>query len=954
MNAAARAAAALVCAALLAALGACDRAGAPADPAERLAAAERAFREQDLRRAVVELKALLAERPDEARARLLLGRAHLRLGDGASAEKELRRALELGVPYETLAVELARALLVQGRYGAVAALGGEGLSRRRRAELKGVQCLAALGAGEVRDAEQCLEQAERLDAHARWPVFAQARLLQARGRLAEAVALLARLAHEGPDDAVAEAAATALGRIERVRGRLEAAGRALARALELNRANHAARVERALLHLRRGELEAADRDLAVLARAAPTHPRVLYARGMRALVAGDMETALGLLTDAAREAASDPAIAVALGLTHARMGHREQAEQELRRAVGLRPGSLAPRLALGRLLLAWGEPGRALALVREAPAPLQGHPLLRALKGGALVALGRREAGVAELEAAAAALPPPSRLRLAMGIARAGELERALELTRDALEAVATPAGKEAADGGPSGAGSAQARDVIEAVLALTAGRPAAAEPAARRLVAAEPGRGAYWFLLGRALEGAGGRGQAREAYARVLDIEGTHLPAMLALARLARAAGARDEARRWLERAHAATPDSAEPALRLAALAREERRPDEALRWAREAVRRAPQLPRARLLLGLLLAERGDWSGAAEAAEAVLAGGRDHPQALLLLGRARQRLGEIERAERAYARLARLRPQGHRVWILLGGVREALGRPAQAEQAYRKALDAPGGEVPARLALARLAALRGEADAARRWLAGLPREVLESPPGLEARGRAAAAAGSWEEAARLLGRARRGGYGGRRLMLAHARALWRAGGRERAVRELEAWVSDHGRDTGVMKLLALWQRALGREARAIALLERVLEASPDDVVALNDLAYALRGRDPERAWALVRSALSRAPDSPEVLDTAARVLLARGNAAEAVRHAGRAVRARPDDARLRLTLAEALAAAGRREEALAEARRAAEERGGLSERELASARALLERLGRGEQGAGR
>ncbi len=68
------------------------------------------------RASVIELKNAVREDPANARARQLLGENYIELGDANSAEKELRRALDLGVDAAVLAVPLARVMLLQGRY----------------------------------------------------------------------------------------------------------------------------------------------------------------------------------------------------------------------------------------------------------------------------------------------------------------------------------------------------------------------------------------------------------------------------------------------------------------------------------------------------------------------------------------------------------------------------------------------------------------------------------------------------------------------------------------------------------------------------------------------------------------------------------------------------------------------------------------------------------------------
>jgi Tfp pilus assembly protein PilF len=83
---------------------------------DRLDRADEAIEQGDFRAAIIDVKDVLRNDPDNLRGRLLLGRASLQIGDGAAAEKELRRAVELGTPAIEIIVELATSLAQQRKY----------------------------------------------------------------------------------------------------------------------------------------------------------------------------------------------------------------------------------------------------------------------------------------------------------------------------------------------------------------------------------------------------------------------------------------------------------------------------------------------------------------------------------------------------------------------------------------------------------------------------------------------------------------------------------------------------------------------------------------------------------------------------------------------------------------------------------------------------------------------
>ena len=66
--------------------------------------------------AILELKNALQQNAQNTEARLLLGKIYVNADQGSAAEKELRKAVELGVPKREVAYELGKALLQQGKY----------------------------------------------------------------------------------------------------------------------------------------------------------------------------------------------------------------------------------------------------------------------------------------------------------------------------------------------------------------------------------------------------------------------------------------------------------------------------------------------------------------------------------------------------------------------------------------------------------------------------------------------------------------------------------------------------------------------------------------------------------------------------------------------------------------------------------------------------------------------
>src|SRR5450830_1543025 len=86
-----------------------------------LADAQQYRQKGEARAAIIQLKNLLQQEPDNAAARLLLGSIYIDTGEALSAEKELRKAKSLGLAAQQVMPLLGKAWLMLGQYDKVLA-----------------------------------------------------------------------------------------------------------------------------------------------------------------------------------------------------------------------------------------------------------------------------------------------------------------------------------------------------------------------------------------------------------------------------------------------------------------------------------------------------------------------------------------------------------------------------------------------------------------------------------------------------------------------------------------------------------------------------------------------------------------------------------------------------------------------------------------------------------------
>lgn len=109
----------------------------------------------------------------------------------------------------------------------------------------------------------------------------------------------------------------------------------------------------------------------------------------------------------------------------------------------------------------------------------------------------------------------------------------------------------------------------------------------------------------------------------------------------------------------------------------------------------------------------------------------------------------------------------------------------------------------------------------------------------------------------------------------------------------------------GRERLLYMAERAQrdGDRETAEEYYERVLAVDNSDVVALNNLAWLLKQRNPSRAETLAERALSLQPDSASILDTYGWILHLQGHHQRALEHLARAAQLAPDSVHIQANL---------------------------------------------------
>src|SRR6187455_336495 len=133
--------------------------GKSEDAASLVADAQRYQEKGDNPAAIIQLKNALQKNPDDPETRYLLGTIYHKTGDLQSAEKELRRALNLGMDPARVVPQLGRTLLELGQFQQVLDETKSLFEARSSAEIATLRGRASLALGRGDDARELFKRA---------------------------------------------------------------------------------------------------------------------------------------------------------------------------------------------------------------------------------------------------------------------------------------------------------------------------------------------------------------------------------------------------------------------------------------------------------------------------------------------------------------------------------------------------------------------------------------------------------------------------------------------------------------------------------------------------------------------------------------------------------------------------------------------------------------------------
>lgn len=870
-----------------AALGACNR----SKPTEQLLADAKQYQQKgETKAAMIELKNAVANSPENGEARLALGALHLETSDFVSAEKELRKALSLGIDKTRVLPPLARSLEQQGKFKEVLdTVPPEAAASS--ADLLTLRGNAHLALNEVEKAKEAYAQAGKLQPDNGNVLIGMARLALFQKDTAAAETYADQAVKKDPKNTEAWMFKGSLARSE---GKMPEALAAFTQASTIKADHRTARIEKALIEINLKKFDDAKADLDAARKLTPNSLQLAYTQALLDFTKGQHKAALESVQKVLKSAPEHMPSILLAGAIELNLGSYQQAEQHLQHYLNANPDNTYARKLLAQTQLQ-SAPSEALATLGPALKNASDDPHLLALAGESY--LRNQDFGNATtyLEKATALAPKVAALHTSLGVSKLRQGDQAKALSELELGASLDTTSK----GGMA---------LVQAEMSMKNYDKALA--AAQNLVKQQPNSAQVHAVLGSVYVAKKDPANARAAFEKSLALDPSFFPAaanlaqldlnakkpadaegrfttilkkdpknvnaMTALAELANMQGQRDKATTWLEKASSENPSAIAPGIRLA-----------------NHYLQTKQTPKALLLARKMQAENPT-----------------DPNLLNLLGTVQLTSNDSTAAIETYSKLVSVQPKSPQARYRLASAYAVAKREDNAASELKKAIALQPDFLPAQLALAELALRNKKPDEALAIARTLQKQERNASAGLMLEADLLLLQKKVDQALPLYEKVQAARPTTQVALTLH-RLQKLSGKEQKADQGLAQWIKDHPNDVQALMYSAEQNLASKQYQPAATQLEYVLKLAPDNALALNNLAWTYQQLNNPKALETAEKAYSIAGNNPAVQDTLGSILIDKGDSKRAVELLQKAVGTMPENGDMQLHLAQAQVKSG-------------------------------------------
>ncbi len=860
-----------------------------------------------LREAALELKNVLQENPDNAEARYLLGMINLNAGDAPTAEKEFRRAADAGWPESLSRIGQARAMINNRSFQAIIDEINikDDFPANDRADLLALRALAHANLGNSDQAMATLADAIKIDADAFHVLKTAIQIHLSNNDMEQASENLKKaLAQYSDNPEILLLSAAMSIRNNDSAAASEAYKKIIARDPEklVTVYGKQARLGLARLEILNAELDKAKLTLSPLIQNNVTDPEVNFVSGLLAFEQGELELAAERLLAVLKVAPDHAPTQLLFGTVNYALQNYEQATYYISKYISVVPENINARKLLGRAYLQLGQHDEAQAALQAGMESNAANDAeLMALVGLSQLQGGDTVSGIAGLERAVKSAPESLTLRseLARAYISAGETENAIRELNTIL----------------AGSGDKKQAETLLISAHIKAGHYDKAIDTVLSMLQKSPDDPAVLSLAGNVFAVSNNRAEARKYFNKALQIMPSYAPATMLLARLEIIDGHPAKAEALYKKlAEANTADIA-PLMALAHLAKSQNQTSKMIEWLEKArAAETGNVKPLKILAEHYLKEGQPDKAAPLLSEALKIAPRDNTL-LLLQAKLQIDEGYQNKALSTLNEIVSRSPDALLARTMLAEIYLKLDQPADARQHLVKVLESQPYYVPALLLMTQLE-LRSENSA--NALAAAKKIQTIKPEfylGYELAGDAfmikkdyPAAAESYTQALQLNPMAE--------LAIKLSETSTRTGDSEAAVKPLLTWLSNHPDEVRVLEFLGAAQQNMKQNQNAISTYEKLLVLQPDNIVALNNLAWLYSLEDNPKSLKLAERAYALNSSDAGIQDTYGWVLVQQGQVAKGRQILEQTIKVLPDVPEVQYHYAVALLKSGDEREA--------------------------------------
>lgn len=884
-------------------------------PEDHLRAGLELQKSGDLKGAEIELKNALQGQPDNADARFKLGQIHFKNGDYPSAVKELGKARALGLRDDALELLYARALLnlreAKRLLDEVPPV--ETAPAETRAAVLALRARAHLLLRDPNASEKTLAEADAIQADHPETLVSRAYLALSDNkadsltpidqpmtdtprRAAEALALVDKALAKAPDrtDILLLKADLLLATKQK-----QTALQAYSQALDKEPANANALRARAQVHLEMSDLDKAERDLKALFKQLP---RDVYGRYLQAYVEfkrSRFQEANNILQDILKSAPNFLSAHLLAGAVNIELGNREAARNHLEKVLAAAPQQPLAKKLMAATMAEMGDLGKARELVSSLSGA-DADSLTHSVRGVIALRQGDYAEARKNLEQVSGTATTNIHYLTDLAASRLGTGDE-----KGAIDALNKAAELDKDSSRP---------EVLLVMTHLRDKQPGEAMKVVDKLEKEHPQDPLASNLRGAIHISQNDMPKARAAFSRALELKPDYFPAASNLALLDVRDKALDAARGRFQTLLKHNPREYRAWMALAAF--DQQAGNESaylndLEQAKKANEKAPQ-PRIQLVR-YWLGKNDPGKALVESRSALDATGQGNFNEYIGLSLAAQ--GDHTNAIATFTKWAETNPKNPVAFFRLAQSQAAMKDIGAALKSLDKALSLRPDFLDASVSKALLLGQSGRGAEGIKIARDIQVKAPRSAAGFLAEAEILASGGKFAEAAKLFAKGAQMS-GGSPAIVRAALAYARAGQPAEGEKLLDQWLRTKPNDHQARHQLAL-SYLNGKRLREAADQYRILvRANPKDLVAYNNLAWALGELRDKEALTVAEQAYKLNPGHPTTQDTLGWILVNQGQVSKGIDLLNKAHAKAPAAAEIHWHYAYALAKSGDRKRA--------------------------------------